>query len=48
MLQSLLTKWGYEVVVASNGVKALRILESHGAPTLALLDWRLAKARALE
>jgi two-component system, cell cycle response regulator len=41
MLQSLLAKWGYEVVGVSDGVEALRILESHDAPPLAVLDWMM-------
>jgi len=41
MLQSLLTKWGYRVIPAADGLEAARILESPGAPQLALLDWMM-------
>jgi diguanylate cyclase (GGDEF)-like protein len=41
MLQSLLQKWGYEVVVATDGVEALGILESPDTPPLAILDWMM-------
>jgi two-component system cell cycle response regulator len=39
MLRTLLTKWGYEVVVAANGDAAWEILQGQDAPRLALLDW---------
>ena len=41
MLQAVLTKWGYEVVVAGDGIEAARILEEEDAPTLAVLDWMM-------
>lgn len=41
MLQAFLRKWGYEVVSAADGLEALRILESDGAPPLAVLDWMM-------
>jgi len=39
ILQSTLTKWGYEVVVARNGLEAWRMLQGSDAPRLAILDW---------
>jgi two-component system cell cycle response regulator len=39
MLQVFLSKWGYEVEVATDGIEALRILERVDAPPLAVLDW---------
>jgi len=39
MLEALLVKSGYDVVAVSDGLQALRILESEGAPSLAVLDW---------
>lgn len=39
MLEALLVKSGYEVVAVSDGLQALRILESEAAPSLAVLDW---------
>jgi two-component system cell cycle response regulator len=38
-LQKLLTKRGYEVVVAANGIEASELLQREDAPRLALLDW---------
>lgn len=34
ILHSILTKWGYEVVVASNGVEAWEILQNEDPPSL--------------
>jgi two-component system cell cycle response regulator len=39
ILEARLTKWGYEVVVARNGLEAWRILQGVDAPRLAILDW---------
>ncbi|HKV49452.1 MAG TPA: diguanylate cyclase [Candidatus Acidoferrales bacterium] len=41
MLQSFLTKWGYEIIAVSSGTEALRVLESPDAPPLAVLDWMM-------
>lgn len=41
MLRSMLTKWGYEVIIGTDGNEALRILQSKGAPRLAILDWMM-------
>ena len=41
VLQALLTKWGYDVVAATDGLEALRILESREAPRIAVLDWMM-------
>jgi two-component system, cell cycle response regulator len=41
MLRSMLTKWGYEVVMAGNGNEAWRILQSPDAPRMAILDWMM-------
>jgi diguanylate cyclase (GGDEF)-like protein len=41
ILRALLTKWGYEVVTALDGLEAWRILESAGAPRLAIFDWMM-------
>jgi two-component system cell cycle response regulator len=41
VLQALLTKWGYDVVVATDGLEALRILESRESPRIAVLDWMM-------
>jgi two-component system, cell cycle response regulator len=39
MLEAFLTKSGYQVVAAADGVDALRILSAEDAPPLAILDW---------
>lgn len=41
VLRGMLTKWGYDVIVAKDGNEALRALESEDAPRLALLDWMM-------
>ncbi len=39
LLDATLRKWGYEVVVACDGVEAWNVLQSENAPKLAILDW---------
>ena len=39
MLQSVLTRWGYEVVVTQNGIEAWQQLQTDMALQLAVLDW---------
>ncbi len=41
LLESLLMKWGYEVVVAKDGMEAWQWLQGPDAPRLALLDWMM-------
>jgi sigma-B regulation protein RsbU (phosphoserine phosphatase) len=41
VLQSVLKKWGYEVVATDNGQSALDILEGPEPPEIALLDWSM-------
>jgi diguanylate cyclase (GGDEF)-like protein len=38
LLESLLRRWGYDVIVASDGLEASRILQSPGAPKLVVFD----------
>jgi len=40
-LLGLLQSWGYEVLVADNGIDALSVLAAPGAPRLALIDWEM-------
>ncbi|HEX8611523.1 MAG TPA: diguanylate cyclase [Telluria sp.] len=40
-LQDVLSEWGYEVVVASDGVSAEAILRQADGPLLAVLDWMM-------
>ncbi len=39
LLDATLRKWGYEVVVACDGVEAWNVLQSENSPKLAILDW---------
>ena len=39
MLEALLVKSGYDVMAVSDGLQAMRVLESDDAPSLAVLDW---------
>jgi two-component system cell cycle response regulator len=48
MLRSMLTRWGYEVSIARNGIEAWEILQSPGAPRLAILDWMMPVMDGLE
>ena len=41
MLRTMLTKWGYQPVIAKDGNQAWHILESPDAPRLAILDWMM-------
>jgi len=41
MLQSLLVKWGYEVISVEDGKSAWDHLRTAGAPRMALLDWMM-------
>jgi CheY-like chemotaxis protein len=41
IIQSLLVKWGYEVVVTQNGVEAWEAIQREEGPLLAILDWMM-------
>ncbi len=41
LMQIILSKWGYDVVIAEDGDEACRILESKESPSLAILDWMM-------
>jgi phosphoserine phosphatase RsbU/P len=56
LLEATLVKWGYDVVVTTDGLEALEALSKADAPSLAILDWMMPgldgaqvcqKARAL-
>ena len=48
LLESLLLKWGYEVIAVSNGREALQCLLAENAPRLALLDWAMPALDGVE
>jgi diguanylate cyclase (GGDEF)-like protein len=48
MLQGLLTKWGYEVVAATDGKVAWERLNSPDAPRIALLDWMMPERNGVD
>jgi len=48
LLDATLRKWGYEVVVACDGVEAWKVLAAPDAPKLAILDWVMPGKSGLE
>jgi two-component system, cell cycle response regulator len=48
VLQAMLTQWGYDVVVASNGEEAWRLLQNEDGPRLAILDWLMPGSDGIE
>lgn len=48
LLESSLTRWGYEVLVAADGLEASRILQGDDAPKLAVLDWMMPGLDGIE
>ena len=48
MLKTFLTKWGYQVVVASDGLEAWKVLQEEDRPRLALLDWMMPNMDGVE
>ncbi|HUA59734.1 MAG TPA: diguanylate cyclase [Verrucomicrobiae bacterium] len=41
VLRNMLKHWGYEAVIARDGIEAWNILRSEDAPRLAILDWMM-------
>ena len=41
LLEATLAKWGYEVIVTTDGLEALEVLRQPEAPSLAILDWMM-------
>lgn len=41
LLEAILAKWGYDVVVTKDGSEALQALQAEDAPELAILDWMM-------
>jgi diguanylate cyclase (GGDEF)-like protein len=48
LLDRLLHKWDYEVIVAHNGTEAWEVLQADNAPRVALLDWMMPGMDGLE
>jgi diguanylate cyclase (GGDEF)-like protein len=48
LLEEILTKWGYDVVVARDGEEAYQILLTDNAPKLAILDWKMPGLEGIE
>ena len=48
MLEVLLSEWGYETVVACDGLHAWEMLQTADAPKLAILDWVMPGLEGLE
>src|SRR5437868_3914954 len=47
-LNGLLKKWNYQVVMATTGDQALRMLLSKEAPRLAVLDWEMPGVKGID
>jgi DNA-binding response OmpR family regulator len=41
LLEATVTRWGYRVVVARDGLEAWRVLQEADPPSLAVLDWMM-------
>ena len=41
LLAGVLVKWGYEVLVTTDGLEAARVLTSEDPPPVAILDWAM-------
>jgi len=48
VLESRLRKWGYDVVVATDGAEAWEALQGPDAPDLAILDWEMPGMDGIE
>ena len=48
ILQAQLTRAGFEVVTASDGVAAINVLAAPDAPQLAIMDWMMPRASGPE
>src|SRR6188472_2163541 len=48
LLQAALVKWGYDVVVTTDGREAWKILQAAEPPTLLILDWLMPQMDGIE
>lgn len=48
ILQSIISKWSYEVICAENGGQAWQLLLKQKGPALAIIDWEMPEIDGLE
>jgi len=48
LLQELLTKWHYEVILALDGREAMEVMAGDDSPQLVLLDWDMPEVNGFE
>ncbi len=48
VLERFLVKWGFDVVVASNGSEAWQVLQKDDSPRIAVLDWMMPELEGTE
>jgi len=48
ILEAILTKWGYDPIVAVNGDEAWEIMQNEDSPGMAILDWEMPGKSGLE
>lgn len=48
ILESFLTKWGYEAISANDGLSAWEIMRDPGAPNLVISDWMMPNMDGVE
>jgi len=48
VLEVLLIKWGYEIIMVENGVDALACLQAKDSPRIAILDWMMPGLEGVE
>jgi len=48
LLQAALIKWGYEVIVTTNGKEAWEALQQPNAPSLLIMDWLMPEMDGVE
>jgi diguanylate cyclase (GGDEF)-like protein len=48
LLESVLARWGYEVITTSDGEEALEALNSEDPPRIAILDWMMPRIDGIE
>ena len=48
ILENMLTKWGYDVVTATDGNDAWKKLQEEDSPKLVILDWMMPGMEGIE